>query len=164
MPNIYTFKIPPIGDIIKRYVNADETWIDPFCGKYSPATITNDSDINKTATYHLDGLDFLKQLEENSIDGVLFDPPYSVEQALRSYKAKCGGTAGRSEYQGQCLRQISRIIKPGGIAICFNWNSNGVGMKRGFRLEEVLLVCHGSNHYDTIVTVEKKLPTTGRMF
>lgn len=32
-----------------------------------------------------------------------------------------------------------------------------MGLKRGFEIVEILLVAHGSNHNDTIVTVEKKV-------
>lgn len=45
----------------------------------------------------------------------------------------------------------------GGYAITFAWNSNGIGKKYGFELQEILLVAHGSQHNDTIVTVEKKI-------
>ena len=50
----------------------------------------------------------------------------------------------------------SRKIRVGGIAISFGWNSCGIGKKRGFELEEILLICHGGHHNDTIVTVERK--------
>ena len=152
MPNKWTFRVKPIMELIERYVGPG--WIDPFSGKYSPVEITND--IQEKATYNMDGLDFLKMFDNDSIPGILFDPPYSVEQNLRSYKAKYKGTAGRSEYQTECKKQIARIVKPGGYCISFGWNSSGIGMKRGFEIQEILLVCHGSYHYDTIVTVDRK--------
>ncbi len=37
-------------------------------------------------------------------------------------------------------------------------NSMGMGKNRGFEIQRILLVPHGGNHNDTIVTVEKKLP------
>jgi hypothetical protein len=52
---------------------------------------------------------------------------------------------------------MSRIIKPDGIIMCFGWNSSGVGIKRGMKLVEILMVSHGGSHNDTIVTVEKKV-------
>ena len=50
-----------------------------------------------------------------------------------------------------------RIVKPNGKVICFGWNSNGVGKTRGFDMEKILLIAHGSRRNDTIVTVETKL-------
>jgi DNA modification methylase len=163
MPHRYTFRIPPIRTLIREYVGPGQIWIDPFCGRYSPASITNDADENNPATYHLDGLEFLKETASNLADGALFDPPYSVEQALRKYEPSHKGTAGRTEYHARCMDEIGRIVKTGGYAICFNWNSNGIGMNRGFEIIQVLLVAHGALHNDTIVTVERKVAMTGQL-
>jgi hypothetical protein len=140
-------------------------WADPFAGKHSPATIRNDADPARPAEYHMDGLEFLQILEAESVDGVLFDPPYSVEQALRKYVPRQNGTAGRTEYHARCKDEIRRVLRPGGKAICFGWDSNGVGKERGFELRRVLLIAHGAHHPDTIVTVEQKYaaqPSTSR--
>jgi len=49
----------------------------------------------------------------------------------------------------------------GGFAISFGWNSIGMGKTHGFEIIEILLVCHGGAHNDTIVTVDRKV--TSRM-
>ncbi|WP_339061965.1 hypothetical protein LC567_08060 [Fusobacterium animalis] len=36
--------------------------------------------------FHLDALDFIKQFSDNSIDGILYDPPYSPRQVSECYK------------------------------------------------------------------------------
>jgi len=154
MPNKWTFLVIPIKELLVRQI--DGLWCDPFAGEHSPAEIRNDIRPESNATYHLDGLDFLKSQDGNKYDGVLFDPPYSVEQALRKYVPKFNGTAGRAEYWARCKDEIQRIVKPGGKAICFGWDSTGIGLTRFFELIEVLLVCHGACHNDTIVTVEVK--------
>lgn len=155
MPNKYTFKMKAVKSLLNKEICG--VWIDPFCGIYSPASIKNDADTERQADFHLDGLDFLKQFDNSSIDGILFDPPYSVEQALRKYKPKHNGTAGRAEYWARCKDEISRIVKPQGKVICFGWDSNGIGKTRKFELNRVLLICHGACHNDTIITVESKL-------
>jgi hypothetical protein len=154
MPNKYTFKMKSVSDLLANEMSG--IWADPFCGMFSPASIRNDADELRDAEHHLDGLDFLKGLASNSVDGVLFDPPYSTEQALRKYKPIQRGTAGRAEYWAKCKDEISRIVKIGGKAICFAWDSNGIGKGRGFDINRILLICHGACHNDTIVTVEKK--------
>jgi hypothetical protein len=132
-------------------------WVDPFCGKYSPANLRNDANPEFEADAHTDGLEWLRGLPSNSADGVLFDPPYSCEQALRTYVPKHNGTAGREEYHARCMDELARICKLGAKAIRFGWTSSGLGMTRKFQLERVLLICHGALHYDTIVTVESKI-------
>jgi len=47
-------------------------------------------------------------------------------------------------------------MKPGGKVISFGWNTNGIGKKHGFEISRIVLVAHGSQHNDTIATVEKK--------
>ena len=155
MPNKHTFAMPSIASLL--HVEVQGEWADPFCGLFSPATIRNDADQSKEADFHLDGLDFLKAQANESLDGVLFDPPYSTEQALRKYKPVQNGTAGRAEYWAKCKDEIARIVKPNGKAICFGWDSTGIGKKRGFDLRQVVLVCHGACHNDTIVTIEVKI-------
>ena len=155
MPSKWTFTIKPIKELIKQYVNGG-LWIDPFAGENSPANITNDIE-GRGNEFKMDGLAFLKTINNNSADGVLFDPPYSVEQCLRKYTPKYDGTAGRTEYRAKCKDEIGRIIKRDGVSISFSWDSTGIGLKRGFEIIEILLVCHGACHNDTIVTVERKI-------
>jgi len=153
MPSKWTFTIKPIQSLLREYIAG--LWADPFAGENSLAELTNDIE-GRGAKNQMDGLEFLKTLGDESVMGVIFDPPYSVEQCLRKYTPKQNGTAGRAEYWAKCKDEMARIIKPGGRSVCFAWDSCGVGKKRGFEIEEILLVCHGACHNDTIVTVERK--------
>ena len=154
MPSIWTFSVKPIRKLIGEYLT--DGWIDPFAGENSPAEITNDIE-GRGAKFQMDALEFLKSRESNSANGCFFDPPYSPEQCLRRYKAKVKGTMGRTEYWAKCKDEIARIVKPGCPVISFCWDSTGIGKKRGFEIVEILLVCHGAGHYDTIVTVDVKV-------
>ena len=159
MPNKWTFQIKPIADLLARYVGDGKGWIDPFAGMFSPAEITNDVELD-TATYKLDALEFLITRPSISAEGILFDPPYSVEQCLRRYTPKFKGTAGRAEYWARCKDEIARILQSGGVTISFCWDSTGIGQGRGFEIIEILLVCHGRAHNDTICTVDRKIAGT----
>ena len=153
MPNKWTFSMKVVGQLFQKY-QVGPGWVDPFSGTSSPAEITNDIE-GRNAKYQLDALDFLKLIPDDSAKGVLFDPPYSVEQCLRKYTPKQNGTAGRAEYWARCKDHIARIVEPGGHAISFCWDSTGIGKNRGFEIVEVLLVCHGACHNDTIITVDR---------
>lgn len=85
MPNQWTFTIKPIKDLLIEEVS-EGVWADPFAGKNSPATITNDLRENMPSLYHIDALEFLKELKDASLDGILFDPPYSITQAKQCYE------------------------------------------------------------------------------
>ena len=157
MPNSKTFSIKPIREIIDRYIHGVS--VDPFANDSSIATITNDLDQSFDTNYHMDATDFLKMIESESVDTVLYDPPYSPRQVSECY-TRLGRSVNmqttQASYWSKQKEQISRIVKPGGIVITCAWNSGGIGMKYGFETVEILLVAHGGWHNDTIVTVERK--------
>lgn len=84
MPNKNTFSIKPIKDIIEKYIFGIS--IDPFANESSLAKITNDLDPTYNTEYHLDAMDFLRLFKNQSVDVVLYDPPYSPRQVSESYK------------------------------------------------------------------------------
>ena len=143
-----------------KYVQDGKGWIDPFAGINSPAEITNDLDPTLETTYSLDALEFLKMFSTNSQSGVLFDPPYSYAKAARLYKQKYTDSQVFFNYIRQCKRELCRIVKQNGMVIMCGWSSNGLGIKNGFEIIEILLVPHGWNKIDTIVTVERKIQHT----
>lgn len=158
MPNSNTFDIKPIKELIEKYIYG--VVIDPFANKNRLATITNDLDTIYDTDYHMDALDFLRMFDNNSVDCVLYDPPYSPRQVSECY-SKLGKTVDmkttQASYWSNQKKEISRIVKKNGIIITCSWNSGGIGKKYGFEIIEILLVAHGGWHNDTIVTVDRKI-------
>jgi hypothetical protein len=159
MPNKWTFLISPFKQLLQDELTKGR-WVDPFAGKHSPATLTNDLNAALPADYHLDALAFLKSVPTHYADGVLYDPPYSFTQAAQCYagfgKDKLEIGVGNMGYWSRCKDELARITKPGGKAICFGWNSGGLGKRRGFLLTRLLICAHGGSRNDTICTVEVK--------
>lgn len=158
MPNKNTFEIKPIHDLIVEEMT-DGTWIDPFANRNKLATITNDLSQEFDTDYHLDALDFMKLFGDASVDGVLYDPPYSPRQVSECYNNvgfNVTWDTTKASFWGNHKREISRIVKVGGKVITFGWNSGGIGYKYGFEITRILMVPHGGWHNDTICTVEVK--------
>jgi len=168
MANRWTFTIKPIRELIVFYMENTGPWIDPFAGFNSPAHITNDINPDTKTMYHLDAIEFMKQFDNESILGVLNDPPYSERQIIESYSGHgLNNNPCSTKYKQQMKQEINRVLRPGGYVISFGWNSNGCSIYRQrsnyhAQLEKihVLLVAHGMNKNDTIVTVERKVQTT----
>ena len=160
MPNKNTFEIAPIKDLLERYITPFDEVVDPFANNCEWGTITNDLDPQYKTDYHMDATDFLKMLPDQCANVVLYDPPFSSRQVMECYK-KFGMSVNmettQASYWSKQKEQISRIIKPNGVAITCGWNSGGIGKKYGFEIVEILLVAHGGWHNDTIVTVERKI-------
>jgi len=166
MPNKNTFLIKPIKSLIEdafiyKGLMQKIVAIDPFSNNspFADKCITNDIDPEIKSEYHMDALDFLKTFDDNSVDLVLFDPPYSPRQVSECYK-KLDKTVNmqttQSSFWGNLKKEISRIVKSNGMVISCGWNSGGIGKKFGFEIQEILLVPHGGWHNDTIITVDKK--------
>lgn len=84
MPNKNTFEIKPIKSLIDKY--SFGKIVDPFANNNKIANVTNDLDEQYDTDYHMDALDFLKLFDDNSVDTVLYDPPYSVRQVSEVYR------------------------------------------------------------------------------
>ena len=91
MPNKWTFLIKPIKELVENTMREGDKWIDPFAGMNSPATITNDLNPEMPTTCHMDALVFLKSFDDESVDGILYDPPYSARQVRECYNGISGG-------------------------------------------------------------------------
>jgi len=158
-PSKDTFTIPSVKKLLHRYIENGKKWCDPFAGNYSPAEFTNDLNPHKKAKMHLTAENFC-ELIEGPLKGILFDPPYSPRQIKESYNAVGLDLHMRDTQAGFYNRVKNAIcgkIVRNGFAISFGWTTEGFGVKRGFQLEEILIICHGGHHNDTLVTVERKL-------
>ena len=152
MPNRWSFQIKPIKELISRYVGDGKGWADPFAGKTVCTEFRNNFE-----TTRIDARDYIKEvLKPNSLNGILLDPPYSYRQLFKTYKNGGSHLKGLLVPMTEINDLSAPLVKTGGYAISFGWNSNGLGLKRGFVIDEVLLISHGGHHNDTIVTVEKR--------
>ncbi|MFW5886413.1 MAG: adenine-specific DNA methylase [Bacteroidota bacterium] len=161
MPSHNTFGIKPIKKFIEEHITSG-LWIDPFSSNspFAKQCITNDLNNELETDYHMEALDFLKKFDNVSVDGVLFDPPYSPRQISECYKQvgrEVHMKDTQSSFYGDRKKEIARIVKPGGKVLCFGWNSGGIGKSNKFKLIDLLLVPHGGAHNDTICTAEIKL-------
>lgn len=161
MPNSNTFDIKPIKELITEEVTLeDKKWLDPFANKNKIATVTNDLNNKYNTDYHMDAVEFLKMFAADSVDGVLYDPPYSPRQVSECYDnvgINVTQEMTRASFWSKHKKEISRIVRVGGKVITFGWNSGGIGKKYGFKIKRILLVPHGGWHNNTIVTVETKI-------
>ena len=157
MPNSNTFQINPIANLIHHYIHGVS--VDPFANTSRIASITNDLNPEYDTDYHMDAIDFLEMFATESVDCVLYDPPYSLRQVSECYKGvgwEVTMETTQASWNTKHKTEIKRILKPNGIAMCFGWNSNGIGGS-DMDMVEILLVAHGAQHTDTIVTVERKI-------
>ena len=162
-PSHETFSINPIKNFVNRYIEGSKVSIDPFARNKQCATYTNDLNPNTKAEYHMDAYDFLVMLKGKGVkaDLVLFDPPYSRQQVKEVYQG-IGRHYGikdtqyhTSNWRGE-RNVVNDILTVNGHVLSFGWNSAGMGKGRGYKIEEITLICHGGARYDTICIAERK--------
>ena len=162
MPSADTFSIKPIGEFVRRYIQNGVS-VDPFARNGTLATITNDINPNTSAQYHMDAIDFLDMYAVGGAlaDVVILDMPYSPRQISECYQELGRKVTMADTQSGNLYRRVRDavmpILNPDGIVLSFGWNTVGMGKKRGFEIVEILLVCHGGAHNDTICMAEKRI-------
>ena len=177
MPNKNTFLIPAINRLIKKYLDAsapNAVWIDPFANEScfnARMKYTNDINPAFDTTHHLDALAFLRLQPDNSVDGVLFDPPYTIHQINQVYAGF--GDEKPVKQSTAYYSEISRICKPNACVISFGFTACGVPAtlsrddklrklakktkrQTNFKKCEMLVLGHGGGHNATIVVVDKR--------
>lgn len=161
MPSADTFDCEPIEGFVKNYLLKSKVSVDPFARNKRWCTHTNDLNPKTRAEHHMDATDFCVMLHSQGVvaDLVIVDPPYSPRQVKECYDG-----IGISMKQEDALLGLTRkklkqaihnITKPGSIVLSFGWNI--VGMGKEWEDLEILLVCHGSDHNDTICLAEKRI-------
>ena len=176
------FDMPVVKKLIDKYLNRlnfrivneprDGTIdiVDPFCNKQTirrqgTNLITNDLNPKFNATYNLEANDFaeLCLAKGYEFDLVLFDPPYSLRQLKEQYenigyKLELWQTQNK---WGRARNALAKCVRSGGYAISFGWETSGFSPKRGFELQEILVLNQAghADRYDLLIAVEKKITT-----
>jgi len=166
MPSPNTFSIRPIARLLDRYLEGCKVIVDPFARNSKRGTITNDLNPDMHTMYHMEAGAFCGMLLEQHIvaDAVLFDPPYSPRQMAEVYQKYGLEFTTRDSQRAVrfpvCKNRLARLLRMGGVAISFGWSTAGLGKNNGMEIIEILMVPHGGAHYDTLVTVERKVTDT----
>lgn len=159
-----TFSIKPVRTLLGRYISEGDVVVDPFARDSLIGTYRNDLNPKTEAEWHLPAEEFCSLLYRKKLvaDAALFDPPYSARQVKEHYQSFGLSVTQKDTQMARFYRDVKaglhKLLRPGGIVICFGWNSGGMPQYLGYERIETMLVCHGSTHYDTIVTVDRKQP------
>lgn len=159
MPSADTFDCEPIKGFVQKYLLKSKVSVDPFARNKRWTTHTNDLNPQTAAEHHMDAEEFLKKLLRDGIvaDTVIVDPPYSPRQVKECYDG-IGIKMRQDDALLGLIRkrlkvQITKLTTEGSVVLTFGWNT--VGMGKGWEILEIMCVCHGSDHNDTICMAER---------
>lgn len=163
MANAETFKIKPIKEFVQKYVSQSKISIDPFARNSKFATYTNDINPNTSAEFHFEANEFLDFLIAKNVkaDLVILDPPWTCRQISECYKEVGIKVTQKHTQIANFMKTVRDKIDPfltkNGIVLSFGYNTVGMGIKRKYKIEEIMLVSNGGSHNDVICMAERKL-------
>jgi DNA modification methylase len=100
-------------------------------------------------------LDLIPSLDE-TFDAVIADPPYSMFQAVHSYKLEDGPK--RMQDITRLKQLVEPLINSNGYYIQFGYNSTGMRADQGFTKEKLLVINLGGSHNDFLMLIQRKTP------
>jgi hypothetical protein len=95
--------------------------------------VRNDLDEERDADLHVDAAEIADHVEPSSFDTVVFDPPFSVFQANKTYE---GETVG---YDRRIKEQIDAVLRPGGRVLQFGYTTSAMPSDLGYERDEVVV-------------------------
>lgn len=168
IPNKSIFECLPIKNFLVRYLSMSKDSIDPFAADSTLTNYRNDPNPNSSAPYHMKALEFLKMLRltHKSLHSnlVLFNPPYLLCRFKERYESVGLHYGQKDEWELNRWVVERDVIKDlvtlGGFVLNFGQTTNRMGRKRGFQIEELLVISYNGAHKDTLCIAEKKIKHT----
>ncbi|NLV08740.1 SAM-dependent methyltransferase [Halomicrobium mukohataei] len=98
--------------------------------------VRNDLDEDRDADLHVDVCEIADHFEAESFDTILYDPPFSENQANRSYELE-DGEAVVAGNDAVAKRQFDQLLNPGGRVIQFGYTTTCMPASMGYDRREV---------------------------
>jgi hypothetical protein len=156
MPRKWTFQMPKLRAWVEDKI--DGHCLNLFGGvtRLSGDVIYNDLNDAIPADLRRDAYNLEAWADSaDRYDCVIFDPPYSAYQAVKTYGVK------KAQEVTHARDVVEYVLKPGGRVISLGFNSTGMSASRGFEKEALLLVNCGGSHNDYIVLSERHIGAPG---
>lgn len=155
-PNRWTFEAPKIRDWVKHHMTGRtlNMCAGPTVLSHDGEIIRNDLNPDVEADTHADARTLDDLFDANSFDTILYDPPFSKNQAETTYNISEAPT-DHSSIQDT----IDTLLKPGGTLIHFGFDSTVMPASYHYETEEIALWNNLGGQYDWLSGVERKPAT-----
>lgn len=152
MPRKWTFQMPKLRSWVEGRLEG--AVLNLFGGvtvlSGGEYIVHNEINPDLHADTRLDAYDLAQwQDHKSSFDTVVFDPPYTAFQAVKTYGVK------KAQLVSHARDVVEYVLRPGGRVISLGFNSTGMSDSRGYSKEALLLVNCGGSHNDYIILSER---------
>lgn len=151
-PNKWTFK----SKKIRRWVEARLRGrvLNACAGKtklaHDDEIVRNDIDPERDVDTNHDVCEIADELEHGSFDTIVFDPPFSQNQANRSYDGEQVGDDALAK------REFDKLLSPGGRVIQFGFSTTCMPMSMDYVRREVAVFNTLGRMNDYLAVVDEK--------
>lgn len=156
-PDRWTFK----STKIRRWVEARlrGRTLNACAGKTKLAhdceIVRNDIDENRDADFHVDVCEIADHFDAESFGQIVYDPPFSENQASRAYELE-DGEAVVAGNDAVAKRQFDELLAPGGRVIQFGYTTTCMPMALGYERREVAVFNTLGRMNDYLAVVDEK--------
>lgn len=152
-PDKWTFETPKIRSCLEPKLTG--TVLNACCGptklSHNDTVIRNDINQDINADLHVDVSTIDEHIPANSIDTIVYDPPFSANQAATTYDFADG-----SRYDTETKQALNTVLKPGGTIIQFGYTSTIMPTEHNYTLSNVALWNTLGRQHDWIATTARK--------
>ena len=151
-PNKWTFKSDKIREWVESHLHGKV--LNACAGKTKlshDSIVRNDYNPERDADYHYDVVEIADHFEPNSFDCVVFDPPFSSEQADSSYDGV------QVAEIGQAMRQFDQLLRKGGTVIQMGFTTTCMPGEMDYVRQEVAIFNTLGRMNDWLGTVDKRM-------
>jgi predicted nucleic acid-binding Zn-ribbon protein len=137
-----TFESPKLRQWTESFLADADQILNPCAGTahldVDGDVIRVDMDENADADLHIDFRNLPEYLDTESVDAIVYDPPYSHHQAVSKYGVDLEDD-GFYYYDQSVMELFDRLLKPGGIYIQFGYTTAGMPSDYGYEVAGVSL-------------------------
>lgn len=152
-PNRWTFQSDTIRDWVENHL--DGRVLNACAGKthlrHDGEIIRNDLNQDRDADLYVDVCEIAGHFDRASFDTIIYDPPFSQNQASRSYNGRNVGDDALAK------RQFHELLRQGGRVIQFGYSTTCMPMSLGYTREAVGLFNTLGRMNDYLGTVDRRL-------
>lgn len=152
-PNKWTFQSDKIREWCESY--CEGRVLNACAGKthlqYDGEVVRNDLDGERDADLHVDVCEIAEHFDRASFDTIVYDPPFSQNQANRSYEGRNVGEDALAK------RQFHELLKGGGRVIQFGYTTTCMPIALGYERDAVSIFNTLGRMNDYLGTVDRKL-------
>lgn len=156
MPKRWSFQVPDVRNWVEEHMEgrvlnacAGEEYLD-----YDGEIVRNDVDPEKDADHHLDVVNLSDELAKQSFDCIVFDPPFSNNQAESTYGVDVQTNPGNNK---EATREFHKLLRPTGVVIQLGFTTTCMPGKLGYDREAVAVFNTLGRQHDWLGVVDRRL-------